>query len=80
MLEETAFVPKGLSADGALELVLLGLPSFFLKRLFAAGALEVVLLEEPNPEKPVVPRDVPLDTSLFAIAPKKLSVELASEV
>lgn len=71
---------KGLLADGALELLLLGLPSFIPKRPFAEGALDVVLLEEPNPEKPVVLGDVPLDASLFAIVRKKLTVELAFEV
>jgi hypothetical protein len=73
-------VPKGLLADGALELLLLGLPSFLPKRAFADGALDVVLLEEPNPEKPVVLGDVPLDASLFAVVPKKLPVEIAFEV
>ena len=44
------------------------------------GALDVVLLEEHNPEKAVVLRDVSLDASLFAVLPKKLPIEPASEV
>ncbi len=60
--------------------MLLGLPSFVPKRPFADEALNVVLLKEPNPEKPVVLKGVPLDASLFAVVPKKLPVELAFEV
>ena len=70
-------MPRGLLADGALELLLLGLTSFIPK---ADGALDVMLLEEPNPEKSVVPGYIPLDASLFAVVPKKLPVELAFEV
>ena len=77
LLEETAFVPKGLLADGALEPILLGLPSGILKRPFADGALDV---EEPNPEKTVVLGDVPVDASLFAVVLKRLPVEIAFEV
>jgi len=73
-------VPKGLLADRASELLLLGLPSFIPKRPFADGALDVVLLEDPNPEKPVVLGNVTLDASLFAVVPKKLPVERAFEV
>lgn len=43
-VKETAFVPKGL-ADGALELLLLGLPSFVSNKPFADGALVVGLLK-----------------------------------
>jgi len=77
MFEEAAFVPKGLLADGALELLL---PWFIPKRPFADGALDSVLLEEPNPETPVVLGDLPLGASLFAVIPKKMPVELAFEV
>ena len=72
--------PKGLIAEGAVGLLLLGLPSLFPKRSFADGASDVVLLEGPNPGKLVVKRDVPLDASLLAVIPKKLPVELAFEV
>ncbi len=80
LFEETAFMPKGLLAEGALELFILGLPSFISKKPFADGALDVVLLEAPSPEKPVVLGDVPLDASLFAVVPKEMPVELAFEV
>ncbi len=70
-------MPKGLPADGALKLWLLGLPSFRSKRPFADGALDVVLLEEPNPVEPnpAEPNpetpDVTLAASLFAVVPKQ---------
>ena len=73
-------MPKRPLADGALELLLLGVPAFIPKRPFVDGALDVVLLEDPNPEKPVVPVDVPLDASLFAVVPKESPVELAFEM
>lgn len=60
--------------------MLLRLPLFIPKRPFADGALVVVLLEEPNLEKLVVLGDVRLGSSLFAVVPKKLLVELAFEV
>ena len=77
MFEEIAFAPKALLADGALELLLLGLPSFIPKRSSPDGGLDVVLLEGPNPKKPVVLEDVRLDASLSAVVPKRLVVELA---
>ena len=75
------FLPKGLFADKVPELLLLRLLLFMLKRPFGDRALDVVLLEEPSPEnKSIVPRDVPLDASLFAVGPKKLLLELALKV
>lgn len=73
-------MPKGPLADGALELWLLGPPSFIPKRPFVDGALDVVLPKDPNPEKPVVLGGVPLDASLFTVPPKRFLVELAFEV
>lgn len=59
----TALVPKRLSADRALDVVLFEEPT----------------LEEPNAKEPVVLGDIPLDASLLASLPKILPVELASE-
>ena len=72
-------MPKRLLAEGALELLLLGLPSVVPKRPFADGASDVVLVEEPKPEK-VVRGNVTLGASLFAVVPKIRPGELAFEV
>ena len=80
LFEETAFVPKRLLADGALELLILGLPSFIPKRPFTDGALDVVLLKGLDPDKPVKLGDVRLDASLFAVLLKNMFVEVAFEV
>ena len=72
-------MPKRPLADGALELLPLRAPASILKRPFVDGALDVVLPEDPNLEKPAM-LDVPLGTSLFAVVPKGLPVELAFEM
>ena len=80
LFKETAFMPEGLLAAGALELLLLELSSFKSKKPFADEALDVVLLKEPNPEEPVMLGDVPLDAPLFVAVPKGLPVELAFQM
>ena len=72
-------MPKGLLAEGVVELLLLELPLVVLKGPFADGVSDVVLVEKPNPEKPVALGDVPLDASLFAVVPRFKPVELAFE-
>ena len=67
-------------ADGALELLLLGVPAFIPKTSFVDGPLDVVLVEDPNPEKRVVLVDLPLDAFLLAVVLKESPVELAFEV
>ena len=72
-------MPKRRLAEGALELLLLGLPLVVLERPCADGVSDVVLVEKSKPEKPVALGDVPLDASLFADAPRLKPVELAFE-
>lgn len=51
MFKGTVFVPKRPLADGALELLLSGVPASIPKRPFVDGALDVVLPQDPNPEE-----------------------------
>ena len=77
--EETAPVSYGLLAEGALELLLLGLPLVDLKRLFADRVLDAALVEKSKVGKRVALGDVNSDASLFEVVPRWKSVELAFE-
>ena len=80
LFEETAFMSKGLLADGALELLPLGLPSFIPKRPFADGTFDMVLLEASNTEELVELGDILVDALLFTAVRKRSPVELVFEL
>ena len=77
--EETALMSYKLLAEGALELLLLGLPLLDLKRPFADGVSGAVLVDKSNPGKAFALRGVHSDASLFAVVPPWKSIERAFE-